>query len=519
MMFEITEFYPSCDYYVSGINAFDIAQNMSGYNYYPEDRPTIHITTPNPDNDAPELDLNRMFIYAEPVNKEAPDGETLVTINFYTRDNKSGLDALDYALRDPQGIDHFAWYDGISCRGEKYYKGDPTVWDHQVAKIILPKGSAPGIWGIAYMELMDKVQNWRKYDFVETLIFEPDENQDDYILFTEMTSADMLNFDLSAISGNTTGYSYVYRVISEETGQEISGVIADNQSANIRRRAPGTGGYNIDVSGLPDGKLVVIIQVKDSEGKVVAVRSKTVNKFLVGDVNSDRELNVADIVEIVNYILGKPSTKFIKAAADLSGDDDVNVTDIVKLVSIIMSANNGSRMRALPLDYTDNDLLALAGNNDGSLSLQLKNDGGYVASQFDVRLSDGLSLNSIMLNNERRNGHLMTYSAIGENLYRVVIYSPENRPFTGNSGELLKIMTEGTGDVEISNILFITSNQSEKTFSTLHYGATMIQTLETFEPMDVYSLDGRQIRKQVKTTDGLKKGVYIINGKKMIQNK
>ena len=240
--------------------------------------------------------------------------------------------------------------------------------------------------------------------------------------------------------------------------------------------------------------------------------------IIQGDANGDSEVNVADIVEIVNFILGKPSAKFLETAADLNGDGEVNVSDIVKLVSIIMSANNGSRMRALSLDYTENDLLALAGNNDGSLSLQLKNDGGYVASQFDVRLSDGLSLNNIMLNNGRCNGHLMTYSAIGDNLYRVVIYSPENRSFTGNNGELLKIKTAGTGDVEISNILFITSNQSEKTFSKLHYTATMIQTLETSEPMDVYSLDGRKIRKQAQNTDGLKKGMYIINGQKIIIN-
>ena len=70
--------------------------------------------------------------------------------------------------------------------------------------------------------------------------------------------------------------------------------------------------------------------------------------------------------------------------------------------------------------------------------------------------------------------------------------------------------------MEISNILFITSNQSEKRFSALHYGTSMIQTLETSEPFDVYSLDGRIVRKQVKTMDGLENGLYIINGKKQI---
>ena len=88
----------------------------------------------------------------------------------------------------------------------------------------------------------------------------------------------MLNFDLTAISGNTRGYSYFYRVISEETGQEINGVITEITSSAIRERASGSAGYNIDVSALPDGKLVVIVQVKDPVGKVVAVRSAAVEK-------------------------------------------------------------------------------------------------------------------------------------------------------------------------------------------------------------------------------------------------
>ena len=518
MMFEITEFYPSCDYYVSGINAFDIAQNMSGHLYYPENRPIIHITTPNPDNEAPEVDLNRMFIYAEPVNKEAPDGETLVTINFYTRDNKSGLDALDYALRDPQGIDHVTWYDGFSCRGEKYYNGDPTAWEHQVAKIILPKGSAPGIWGMAYMELMDKVQNWRKYDFVETLIFEPEENQEDYLLFADMTSADMLNFDLTAISGNTTGYSLVYRVISEETGQEINGVITDINSSAARRRTSGPAGYEIDVSGLADGKLVVIVQVKDSEGKVVAVRSKTVNKFLLGDVNSDRAINVADIVEIVNCILGKPSTKFISAAADLSGDGVINVTDIVKVVAIILSANN-ARQRSSAVESTDHDRLTLTENENHALSLCLDNVGSYVAAQFDVHLSAGQTLEGITLNSVRSKHHVMTYMKTADNTYRVIVYSLNNEAYTGNSGELMSIQVFGTGYIDIDNILFVTSGQEEKRFASMHsYAATGINDVEKVDTQDVYSIDGRLVRKQTNRMNDLKKGIYIVNGKKHIVN-
>lgn len=275
----ITEFYPTANYFVTWLGARDVATTFREWPFsdYPGDEPKvmIYVETPNPDTIAPELDLNRIFIVAEPTHPEAPDGETIVTLTYYVRDDKSGFTQSHFLLRDPQGIDHFLW---AYNDGFRYFDGDPTLWKKYITTIILPQGSAPGIWGLAELTLYDKAGNRKTYNFVETVIFEPDENLDDYILFAEMTTEDILNFDLTAISGNTTGYSYVYRVISEETGQEINGVITDINSSAVRGRTSGSAGYNIDVSELPDGKLVVIIQVKDPEGNVVAVRSTTAEK-------------------------------------------------------------------------------------------------------------------------------------------------------------------------------------------------------------------------------------------------
>lgn len=59
--------------------------------------------------------------------------------------------------------------------------------------------------------------------------------------------------------------------------------------------------------------------------------------YIPGDANGDGNVNVTDIVEIVSYIMGKPSNRFVFTAADVTGDGDVNVTDIVSVVNIIMS--------------------------------------------------------------------------------------------------------------------------------------------------------------------------------------
>ena len=110
----------------------------------------------------------------------------------------------------------------------------------------------------------------------------------------------------------------------------------------------------------------------------------------------------------------------------------------------------------------------------------------------------------------------MSYAKTGDNLYKVVVYSTDNCPFNGNSGELLSFKVSGIGNVEVSNILFVTSRETEKLFPALVAGTTGIDVIKTSEAMDIYSVDGRLIQKQATNTNGLKKGAYIISGKKMI---
>lgn len=56
---------------------------------------------------------------------------------------------------------------------------------------------------------------------------------------------------------------------------------------------------------------------------------------LKGDCNGDGTVNEADVAEIENYIMGKPSDKFIKSAADMNYDGVINAADIVEVVKII----------------------------------------------------------------------------------------------------------------------------------------------------------------------------------------
>lgn len=58
--------------------------------------------------------------------------------------------------------------------------------------------------------------------------------------------------------------------------------------------------------------------------------------ILKGDVNGDGFVNVADVVAIVNYILGTPPEIFHFDAADMDSDGVINITDAVALVNYLL---------------------------------------------------------------------------------------------------------------------------------------------------------------------------------------
>ncbi len=177
--FLITEYHPSGWYGVPFLSMRDAALN-EGVAYFsasPNHHPleSVQINTANPDTEKPEVELNTISIHAEPTRPEAPDGETNVHITYFARDDKSGVGKVTYRLLDPQGLSHFEYHyhDNFYTL---FFEGDPTAWGQYDINVVLPKGSAPGIWGLQTLTVVDKAHNAQEYNFVETMHFEVVQN-------------------------------------------------------------------------------------------------------------------------------------------------------------------------------------------------------------------------------------------------------------------------------------------------------------------------------------------------------
>ena len=242
---------------------------------------------------------------------------------------------------------------------------------------------------------------------------------------------------------------------------------------------------------------VVTVQARAIDGSDVTAKIDiTTEAFLTkGDANGDMKVNVSDIVEIVNDILGKPSAKYNRNAADVNGDGQVNVTDIVNVVNIIMTSGSSASARRA----ASNNSLWLDGG-----TIRLRNAENYTAAQFDVNLSEGQSVGNIRLSST--SNHQLTWQMVDENICRVVVYSLSNAPFHTTDDVLFNITLNGSAT--ISNELLIDAGGS----------VTAVERIQQDKPMDVYDLRGNEVRSKVTDLRGLAKGIYIINGKKVIHN-
>jgi hypothetical protein len=59
-----------------------------------------------------------------------------------------------------------------------------------------------------------------------------------------------------------------------------------------------------------------------------------IDNLILGDVNQDGELNIVDIVQVVNMVLG---TVAFNDAGDINSDNLINIVDIVSLVNLVLN--------------------------------------------------------------------------------------------------------------------------------------------------------------------------------------
>ena len=62
-------------------------------------------------------------------------------------------------------------------------------------------------------------------------------------------------------------------------------------------------------------------------------------QLIVGDVNGDGRVTIADITELIDYLLGGLYNTYIERAGDVNGDGEISIADVTDLIDKLLSSS------------------------------------------------------------------------------------------------------------------------------------------------------------------------------------
>lgn len=272
-----------------------------------------------------------------------------------------------------------------------------------------------------------------------------------------------------------------------------------------------------------------------------------ISSYTLGDVNNDGKINVSDFSAMANYLMGNPGEVFIEKAGDLNADGIVNVADMTALANLILFGNIVKPESAMQIKSKKVSLPEVTAyvektdaENEYQLTLALDNKGiKYSGFQFDMLLPEGVQVkkdafnnNEVRLSNTRQAANALFMSnMIADHTFRVLGASATGDIYSGTTGDFIKLLLvaeEGMNAedavVTINNMVLAKDGRGvspQAVTANLPIGeTTSISNIEQGKFVNVYDLKGFCLKYHVTIQQALKnlpKGVYIINGKKVVK--
>jgi len=375
--YPIPEYYPTGFYKITQIFLRDEAQNefretfmndTSGYkvqnNQAKHLRDSIYITTKYPDFLPPILDLNAISINATPTNPKSPDGETLFEMEFFVKDTsdypgfEAGVQNGYYVLRDPQGkqfgFSMQADFDGTN--GFYYLLEDPSgksgSWRKYKVKTLLPKGSAPGLWGVESISLNDRAQNSKFFNFVEIVRFDIEESDSLQkvipkveILSKKVNSKNVDSVSFSISCKSCSDKIYRARFYSDMGGESVvkEGVMTSD-SITVNK---------LKLSGINDGVLFATVFILDTSRNLLGIGKSSYTKDVIPPKSSVLSMNLSNFgASSIDTLVLSMSVSEIKGEYIITLNEKANTKDSLRIKGV--TTGTLVQVKNLPLkDFKD----------------------------------------------------------------------------------------------------------------------------------------------------------------------
>lgn len=257
--------------------------------------------------------------------------------------------------------------------------------------------------------------------------------------------------------------------------------------------------------------------------------------FVLGDVNNNGVINVADYDAVRRMILSPDMKKFDDAvalfgevpayAADVNEDQAIDVADLTSISNFIFNGgfdkdavSKAARVKTAGKVMCEDVVTLQAVSEETTLTgktmrlaVNVANTTDYVNFQMDVQLPEGMTLVGESLS-ERANGHLLSTADLGNGAFRMVAENVENVAFGNQTNAVLYLDVEvssnyNAGEVALSNIIF----------SDAKGNAYRMNGLTTNAPTGINEITAPNMKERIYSVGGqvmkaMKKGVNIIKG-------
>ena len=229
-----------------------------------------------------------------------------------------------------------------------------------------------------------------------------------------------------------------------------------------------------------------------------------------GDANDDNEVDVADVTAIISYIMQQPQEFFNYEASDMDEDGEIDVTDLTLVINLIMQPETSSSRCTKNKDILSDAMLDMK-TNDNICSIQLASPEDYISAQFDIIVPQWVNITSVRLNDNDIQHHQIQVKQIEDCRYRILIFSLFNSSFENIGVDWLNINLDRGNSLIIENVLLTTTAYEKQHAIVSANHASSISNIRQESSFSKVMMNG--ITKGGAITS---KGVYIVNGKKVI---
>ena len=229
---------------------------------------------------------------------------------------------------------------------------------------------------------------------------------------------------------------------------------------------------------------------------VVAVTPLTAT---MGDANGSGDVDVADVITTVNYAAGMKPKPFIFEAADMNTDLQIDILDVVGIIQRILnpSAQSMSLMSEATATYTVEDGV-----------LYVESPVTLAGVQVQLNMNEKRDVTTT----ENLNGFEQVSAWLSDNDMLFLAYNMNGKTLSAGKHALLNI-----GNADLSTLRL--SDSQGRNVKVGAGSITGIKALgsKVLQQGGIFNLNGQKMSGNETDLKKLPKGVYIINGEKVLK--